>query len=160
MAAVFSEFMMELILLPFDSDMGAGYAATPIVGLHGSSPLDCAKNISCFQSAVKDGLCGFLVCLYLGFFIYGHNPQTYKNITKGERKLKRKTYNNVLKVMKMIMKKGYDKEESARMAVKIFDERENDVVPIEFYINKLATKEEWLKDQAEYGLAHKKEWSE
>ena len=35
--------------------------------------------------------------------------------------MKRKTYNNVIKASRLIMKKGYNKQESLDMAVKIFD---------------------------------------
>ena len=38
--------------------------------------------------------------------------------------MKKKTYNNVLKAAKLIMKKGYEYKESLEMAVKIFDEME------------------------------------
>ena len=38
--------------------------------------------------------------------------------------MKRKTYNNVVKASKLIMKKGYEEKESLEMAVKIFDEEE------------------------------------
>ena len=36
--------------------------------------------------------------------------------------MKNKTYNNFLKAYKLIMKKGYEKQESLEMAVKVFDE--------------------------------------
>lgn len=38
--------------------------------------------------------------------------------------MKRKTYNNVQKAGKLIQKKGYDKQESLEIAVKLFDELE------------------------------------
>lgn len=38
--------------------------------------------------------------------------------------MKRKTYNNVLKVSKLIMKKGYEKQEALEMAVQVFDNME------------------------------------
>ena len=40
------------------------------------------------------------------------------------RTMKRKTYNNVLKVSKLIMKKGYEKQEALEMAVQVFDNME------------------------------------
>lgn len=57
--------------------------------------------------------------------------------------MKRKTYNNVLKAGKLIQKKGYEKQESLEMAVKLFDELEmlNNGMSIEWLIEKLAIKE-------------------
>lgn len=57
--------------------------------------------------------------------------------------MKRKTYNNVLKAIKLIEKKGYDFDESSEIALRIFDEHENDVMPIEWYIDKVISKEEF-----------------
>lgn len=57
--------------------------------------------------------------------------------------MKRKTYNNVLKAGKLIQKKGYGKQESLEIAVKLFDELEmlNNGMSIEWLIKKLAVKE-------------------
>lgn len=57
--------------------------------------------------------------------------------------MKRKTYNNVMKAIKMIEKKGYNFDESSKIALRIFDEHENDVMPIEWYIDKVISKEEF-----------------
>ena len=59
--------------------------------------------------------------------------------------MKKKTYNNVLKAAKLIMKKGYEEKESLEMAVKIFDEMEalNNGMSIEWRISKIISKEEW-----------------
>lgn len=57
--------------------------------------------------------------------------------------MKRKTYNNVLNAIKMIIDKGYTEEEAETIALRIFDEHENGQMPIEFYINKIISKEEW-----------------
>lgn len=46
--------------------------------------------------------------------------------------MRRKTYNNVLKGVKMVMKKGYSKEEATDIVIKIFDQHENGEMPIEF----------------------------
>ena len=56
--------------------------------------------------------------------------------------MKRKTYNNVLKAAKLIMKKGYEEKESLEMAVKIFDEMEalNNGMSAEWFIEKIAPK--------------------
>lgn len=65
--------------------------------------------------------------------------------------MKRKTYNNVLKATKMIQEKGYDFDEASKIAINIFDDHQNGEMSIEFYINKVAKKEDWLADQKEYG---------
>lgn len=57
--------------------------------------------------------------------------------------MKRKTYNNVLKGIKMVMKKGYSREEATDIVIKIFDQHENGEMPIEFWIDKIITKEEF-----------------
>ena len=57
--------------------------------------------------------------------------------------MKRKTYNNVMKAIKMIERKGYNFDESSEIALRIFDEHENDVMPIEWYIDKVISKEEF-----------------
>jgi hypothetical protein len=46
---------------------------------------------------------------------------------------------------------GYNFEEASQIALNIFDNSKNDKMPIEFYINKVSTKEDWLKDQKRYG---------
>jgi hypothetical protein len=59
--------------------------------------------------------------------------------------MKRKTYNNVVKASKLIMKKGYEKQEALEMAVKIFDEMEalNNGMSIEWRISQIMPKTEW-----------------
>ena len=59
--------------------------------------------------------------------------------------MKRKTYNNVLKGIKIIQKKGYDFQESSEIVLKVFDEHENGEMPIEWWLDKVISKEEWLK---------------
>ena len=59
--------------------------------------------------------------------------------------MKRKTYNNVLKGIKIIKKKGYDFQESSEIVLKVFDEHENGEMPIEWWLDKIISKEEWLK---------------
>ena len=68
--------------------------------------------------------------------------------------MKRKTYNNVMKAIKMIQKKGYDFEEASKMAIRLFDEHTkesiwksyffdrtfNSQVLIRFWIKKLGKK--------------------
>jgi len=60
--------------------------------------------------------------------------------------MKRKIYNNVMKATKMIEKKGYDFKEASQIALNIFDAHENAEMPIEFFIEKVANKEDWIKD--------------
>ena len=57
--------------------------------------------------------------------------------------MKRKTYNNVMKGIKIIQKKGYDFKEAGDIVVKVFDEHENGEMPIEFYLDKIVSKEEF-----------------
>ena len=59
--------------------------------------------------------------------------------------MKRKTYNNVLKGIKIIQKKGYDFQESSEIVLKVFEEHENGEIPIEWWLDKIVNKEEWLK---------------
>ena len=57
--------------------------------------------------------------------------------------MKRKTYNNVLKAAKLIMKKGYEEKESLEMAVQKFDELEqmHNGMSVEWLIDKMMNKE-------------------
>ena len=57
--------------------------------------------------------------------------------------MKRKTYNNVMKGIKIIQKKGYDFQETSEIVLKVFDEHENGEMPIEFYLDKIVSKEEF-----------------
>ena len=59
--------------------------------------------------------------------------------------MKRKTYNNVLKGIKLIQKKGYDFQESSEIVLKVFEEHENGEMPLEWWLDKIISKEEWLK---------------
>ena len=59
--------------------------------------------------------------------------------------MKRKPYNNVLKGIKIIQKKGYDFQESSEIVLKVFEEHENGEMPIEWWLDKIISKEEWLK---------------
>lgn len=59
--------------------------------------------------------------------------------------MKRKTYNNVLKGIKLIQKKGYNFQESSEIVLKVFEEHENGEMPIEWWLDKIVNKEEWLK---------------
>ena len=57
--------------------------------------------------------------------------------------MKRKTYNNVMKGIKIIQKKGYNFQEASEIVLKVFDEHENGEMPIEFYLDKIVSKEEF-----------------
>lgn len=46
----------------------------------------------------------------------------------------------------MIEKKGYSREEAVKLADKVFNEHENDAMPVEWYIGKILPKEEWEKE--------------
>lgn len=56
--------------------------------------------------------------------------------------MKRRTYNNMLKATKMIVKKGYSWNEANEIAMKVFDEAEQQKngMSIEWYIGKIADK--------------------
>jgi hypothetical protein len=57
--------------------------------------------------------------------------------------MKKKTYNNVMKLAKIISKKGYDIKESAEMAVKCFDKAENSIYTPEHFADMIISKEQW-----------------
>lgn len=59
--------------------------------------------------------------------------------------MKRRTYNNVLKAVRLIQKKGYEKKESLEMAIKIFDG-----MSIEWRINQIVDKETWKREAELY----------
>jgi hypothetical protein len=65
--------------------------------------------------------------------------------------MKRKTYNNVLKATKMLETKGYDFNEASQMVINLFDTHVNKDKTIEFYIDKILPKGEWLAEQERYG---------
>ena len=56
--------------------------------------------------------------------------------------MKKKTYNNVVKASKLIMKKGYEEKEALKMAVKVFDNMETmkNGMSAEWYIEKIMPK--------------------
>lgn len=60
--------------------------------------------------------------------------------------MKYKTHNNVIKATKMIQRKGYSPEEANEMAIKLFDENTKEMNSIEFYIDKILSKEEWERE--------------
>ena len=64
-------------------------------------------------------------------------------------KMKKRSYGNVVKAARLIRKKGYDKEESFKIALQCFDNMEGDNsngykngMPVEWYINLIRNKEE------------------
>lgn len=54
--------------------------------------------------------------------------------------MKRKTYNNVMRAARMIMKKGYDFNTASQIALGIFDAMEQlkNGMPAEWFIEKIA----------------------
>lgn len=55
--------------------------------------------------------------------------------------MKRKTYNNMVKAVNLIMAKGYDKQTANDIAIRIFDidmKFSNNGMPAEWFIEKLA----------------------
>ena len=68
-----------------------------------------------------------------------------ESFIRRQKPMKRKTYNNVLKGIKIIQKKGYDFQESSEIVLKVFEEHENGEMPIEWWLDKIVNKEEWLK---------------
>lgn len=59
--------------------------------------------------------------------------------------MKYRTYKNMVKATQMIADKGYDWEEANHMAIKIFDNYiSKDSNSVEFYIDKIMPKAEWL----------------
>ena len=54
--------------------------------------------------------------------------------------MKRKTYNNVIKASKLIMKKGYEQKEAQEMALRIFENMEQlkNGMSAEWFIEKIA----------------------
>lgn len=71
-----------------------------------------------------------------------HKANSFERIDN----MKQKTYNNVVKVTKMIQKKGYSLEEANEMTIRLFDEHTKDMNDIEFYIDKILDKEEWERE--------------
>lgn len=60
--------------------------------------------------------------------------------------MKRRTYNNVLKAIDIIKKKGYTFDEASKIALQCFDNAEanKNGLSVEWYIDKVVTKDEWL----------------
>lgn len=63
--------------------------------------------------------------------------------------MKRKTYNNVIKASKMIMKKGYEQKEAQEMALQIFKNMEQlkNGMSAEWFIEKIAPKNYFMEAQ-------------
>lgn len=63
--------------------------------------------------------------------------------------MRHKTYNNIMKAQKLIMKKGYSGQESLDLAVKVFD-RDLSIMPAEWHIDKILSKEEYEREYSGY----------
>ena len=48
-----------------------------------------------------------------------------------------------MKGIKIMQKKGYDFKEAGDIVLKVFDEHENEEIPIEFYLDRIVSKEEF-----------------
>lgn len=57
--------------------------------------------------------------------------------------MKRLTYNNFIKSMRIIEKKGYTKEEAEAIVRRIFDEHANGPFTIEHWLDLVLPKSEW-----------------
>ena len=60
--------------------------------------------------------------------------------------MKRKTYNNVIKASRLIMAKGYERQEALEMAVNVFDEMEalKNGMSAEWFISRIIPKQDYL----------------
>lgn len=77
-----------------------------------------------------------------------------RNDSEGVYDMKRKTYNNVLKAIKMLQDKGYDFTEASQLALNVFEQHENEERTIEFYIGLIIPKKEF---ETQYSLSGGKE---
>lgn len=64
--------------------------------------------------------------------------------------MKKKTYNNVMKLAKIISKKGYDLKESAEMALNCFDKAEGTIHTPEHFADLIISKDEWVRETELY----------
>ena len=58
--------------------------------------------------------------------------------------MKKRTYNNMIKAVKLIENKGYDRKEANEIAIKCFDnmEQTKNGMPVEWFIQKIVNKGE------------------
>lgn len=61
--------------------------------------------------------------------------------------IRNKTYKNVLCIAKRIQEKGYSREESLELSLKVFDnmEQANNGMPAEWFADKIISKQEYGK---------------
>ena len=64
--------------------------------------------------------------------------------------MKRKTYNNVVKLAKQITKKGYNWDESSKISIDCFDKAEGSLFSAEHFADMILSKEEWIKETELY----------
>jgi hypothetical protein len=64
--------------------------------------------------------------------------------------MKKKTYNNVLKLTKQIAKKGYNWEESNQIALNCFEKAKASSFSVEHFVNMIISKEEWKREAELY----------
>ena len=108
--------------------------------------VNISKSLLRKQQSNESNFILYLLLFSINFilYIYIAFKAVLSTAGRGDNTMKKKTYNNVLKAAKLIMKKGYEEKESLEMAVKIFDEMEalNNGMSIEWRISKIIPKEE------------------
>lgn len=66
--------------------------------------------------------------------------------------MKYKTPKNVEKAILLIMEKGYDREEAIDMAIRCFDNSKTNRMSVEWWINRIISKKEWLRESQNHEL--------
>jgi hypothetical protein len=66
--------------------------------------------------------------------------------------MKNKTYNNVLKLTKLISEKGYTWEESNQMAIDCFEKAKTSTFSVEHFANMIISKEDWNRETKLYSI--------
>jgi hypothetical protein len=64
--------------------------------------------------------------------------------------MKYKTYNNVVKLTKIISEKGYDWTEANDIAINCFVQAKGNPFPVEHFANMIISKEEWIRETKLY----------
>lgn len=64
--------------------------------------------------------------------------------------MKNITYNNVLKLTKLISKKGYNWDESNQMAIDCFEKAKGTNFTAEHFANMILNKKDWIKETKLY----------
>lgn len=72
---------------------------------------------------------------------------------KGAKSVKYKTLKNIEKAVLLIMEKGYDREEANSMAITCFDASKTNGMSVEWWIKRILSKEEWLRESQSHELS-------